>query len=183
MKKLTKEELHNFILKGKGRSSEVFNSILNLKVGEGLLIEPKDWHRKASPSTLVKYIEKTHQLQLSYSALIDEQGWLVKRLEAKQQTINTNPEPKAVSHTEPPSVTVNDNHLRLKSELTIFYLGRISFLKIEKIEDSVKASQEHFRDESRGLIKALFEEIIQVLSKQKHIIIENEKTYIPLKKS
>jgi len=56
-------------------------------------------------------------------------------------------------------------------------------LKIEKIEDSIKASQEHFRDESRTVIKMLFEEIIQVLSKQKHIIIENEKTYIPLKKS
>jgi hypothetical protein len=56
-------------------------------------------------------------------------------------------------------------------------------LKIEKIEDSIRASQEHFRDESRALIKSLFEEIIQVLFKQKHIIIENEKTYIPLKKS
>lgn len=183
MKKLSQEELHNFNLKGKGRSSEVFNSILNLKVGEGLLIEPKDWHRKASPSTLVKYIQKTHQLQLSYAALADDKGWLVKRLEAKSQTINTNPEPKSVSHAEPPSAAINDNHLILKSELTIFYLGRISFLKIEKIEDSIKAAQEHFRDESRILIKNLFEEIVQILSKQQHIIIENEKTYVPLKKS
>lgn len=183
MKKLSKEELQNFHLKGKGRSSEVFNSILNLKAGEGLLIEPKDWNRKASPSTLVKYIEKTHRLQLSYSALTDGQGWLVKRLETKQHIIDANPKPNAVSHTEPPTALINDNHFRLKSELTIFYLGRISFLKIEKIEDSIRASQEHFRDESRALIKSLFEEIIQVLFKQKHIIIENEKTYIPLKKS
>lgn len=183
MKKLSKEELNGLTLKGKGRSSEVFNSILNLKVGEGLLIEPKDWHRKASPSTLVKYIEKTHHLRLSYSALTDGQGWLVKRLEAKQHVIDSNPKPNAVSHTEPPATSINDNHFRLKSELTIFYLARISFLKIEKMEDSIKASQEHFRDESRALIKTLFEEIIQALSKQRHIIIENEKTYIPLKKS
>jgi hypothetical protein len=183
MKKLSKEELHNFNLKGKGRSSEIFNSIINLKIGEGLLIEPKDWHRKASPSTLVKYIQKTHHLQLSYAALADAQGWLVKRLEEKQHTINSNPEPKAVSHIEPPTTNLNDNHFRLKSELTIFYLGRISFLKIEKIEDSIKSAQEHFRDENRVLIKTLFEEIIKVLSKQQHIIIENEKTYIPLKKS
>lgn len=58
MKKLNEEEFQNLPLKGRGRSSHVFNSIVNLKVGEAILIEKKDWNRKAGPSTLVRCIEK-----------------------------------------------------------------------------------------------------------------------------
>jgi len=58
MKKLSAEEFSQLSIKGKGRSSVVFNSLINLKEGEGLLIEQKDWTRKAAPSALVRYIEK-----------------------------------------------------------------------------------------------------------------------------
>lgn len=190
MRVLQQQELESITLKGKGRSSEAYNSIINLKENEALLIEKKDWKRKASPSSLVKYIEKTHSIKLSYAALADNSGWLVKRLNDTQKNndikpdVNTKTEviiqqAKPILHHE---IHEPITESFLKSELTIYYLGRISALKIEKIEDSIKAAQEHYRDESRVLIKTLFESIIETLAKHKHIIIENGKTYIPLKK-
>ena len=185
MKKLSQEEFSNLALKGRGRSSEVYNSIINLKVGEALLIEPKDWNRKAGPSSLVKYIEKTQGLKFTYSALAESSGWVIKRIEAKAPVFVPHLEAKELPHAISSIKTQTlrkEEHDNLKAELTIFYLGRIGFRKIEKIVDSVKAAQEHFRDEPRSLIKELLEEIISVLSKQRHIIVENEKTYVPLKK-
>lgn len=183
MKKLSPEEFSSLSLKGKGRSSELYNSILNLKIDEALLIEPKDWNRKAGPSTLVKYIEKTRGLKLVYSALSDGKGWVVKCVGIDTaQSLKNHPSQKPDNHLVPEPLPNNANHSDLKSELTIFYLGRITTLKIEKISDSIKAAQEHFRDESRPLIKKFLEEIISILSTQKHIVVENEKTYVPLKK-
>lgn len=183
MKKLSAEEFSKLPLKGKGRSSELYNSIINLKINEALLIEPKDWKRKAGPSTLIKYIEKTKSIKLNYSALAEGQGWVVVRTDdavmmPHQQVPASKPKEKPAANPLPH----NAHNTDLKSELTIFYLGRISFLKIEKITDSVRAAQEHFRDESRALIKELLEEIITILASQKHIVVENEKTYVPLKK-
>jgi hypothetical protein len=54
MRKLSPEEFAQLPIKGKGRSSVVFNSLINLKEGEGLLIEQKDWNRKAAPSALYR---------------------------------------------------------------------------------------------------------------------------------
>lgn len=186
MKKLTQEEFSSLSLKGRGRSSEIYNSIINLKIGEALLIEPKDWNRKASPSSLVKYIEKTQELKYTYSALANGNGWVIKRVE-----VTAGPNPLNIKkETLPEKQSINkvDHHKtsealdNLKAELTIFYLGRITSLKIEKITDSIEAAQEYFRDEPRPLIKKQLEEVISALAKQKHIIIENEKTYVPLKK-
>lgn len=188
MRIVAQEEISSLNLKGKGRSSEVYNSIINLKENEALLIEKTDWNRKASPSSLVKYIEKKHQLTLSYAALSNNNGWLVKRLVINQIDIQKpTKQPLKVSEignttqVNQAAETLLTNDV-FKSELTLFYLGRISTIKIEKIEDSIKAAQEHYRDESRAVIRELFEGIIKTLSSHKHIIIENDKTYIPLKK-
>src|SRR3954469_13794598 len=80
MKKLSAEEFSQLSIKGKGRSSIVFNSLINLKEGEGLLIEQKDWTRKAAPSALVRYIEKKYQMRFSFGALANGTGWAVQRL-------------------------------------------------------------------------------------------------------
>jgi hypothetical protein len=183
MKLLSEEEYKNLSLKGKGRSSELFNSLINLRKGEAVLIEQKDWNRKAGPSTLVKYIEKKHHMKFVCSALTTEKSWVVKRID-DGKTIplqKAKPAKETVQATATPEK--KDDHLLLRSEITIFYLGRISAMKIERIEDTVRAVQAHFIEEDRSIIKTLLLEIVGMLAKQQHIVIENEKTYLPLKRN
>ncbi|MBL7890629.1 MAG: hypothetical protein J0L87_02685 [Bacteroidetes bacterium] len=183
MKKLNEEEFQNLPLKGKGRSSHVFNSIVNLKVGEAILIEKKDWSRKAGPSTLVRYIEKNHNMRFKCAALAEGNGWAVKRIEHSGKEL-----PKIKVKTDGPAVSRSINEkdeqrLHLKSELVVFYLGRMAFHKIERIEESIKACMSHFWKQESELVKELFFEIINALAAQGHIVIENEKTYIPLRRT
>jgi hypothetical protein len=194
MKKLSEEEFQNLTLKGKGRSSHVFNSLINLKVGEALLLEKKDWSRKASPSTLVRYIEKKHNLKFAYCAIEGGKGWAIKRLEKTQEPPQKTdgqeitPAPKAQQTTAAQPVEKqtnekdNDNRLLLKSDIVVFYLGRMAFYKIERIDESIKACINNFWKQEPELVTTLFHEIINALAEQGHIVIENEKTYIPLRR-
>lgn len=183
MKKLTSEEYNQLPIRGKGRSSHVFNSIVNLQVGEALLIEKSDWKRKASPSTLVRYIEKNHDMRFTCGSLAGGTGWAVRRIDGiKKETVQketpaATPAPIANNNTQ------DADRLQLKSDLVVFYLGRMAFHKIERIEDSIKASVGHFWKSDSTLIKELFGEIIKSLEEQGHIVIENGKTYIPLRRN
>lgn len=183
MKLLSEEEYKNLNLKGKGRSSDLFNSLINLKKGEAFLIEQKDWNRKAGPSTLVKYIEKNHHMKFTYAALSGEKSWVVRRIDDGKGHPAQKAKPQKEKVQQPAAPEKPNDHLLLKSEITIFYLGRISAMKIERIEDTVRAVQGYFIEEDRSLVKTLLLEIIALLAKQKHIVIENEKTYLPLKRS
>ncbi len=177
MKKLTSDEFEQLPIRGKGRSSHVFNSIVNLQVGEALLIEQKDWKRKASPSTLVRYIEKNHDMKFSCGSIAGGNGWAVRRIDGFKKE-NISKEPVTVQNKTPES-----ERLQLKSDLVVFYLGRMAFHKIERIEDSIKASVGHFWKADNALVHELFHEIIKSLEEQGHIVIENEKTYIPLRRN
>ncbi len=187
MKLLKEEEFNNLALKGKGRSSVIFNSIINLSIGEAVLIEKKDWNRKASPSTLVKYIEKTHQLKFTCGELLNGQGWAVKRLDTTPISNYKNHKATIISKTVVKTTAsknlnnFDEGDLKLRSEITIFYLGRIAACKIEKTEESLKAVMDHFWEEDRALLKKLFLEVIHVLSESNYIVVENGKTYLPLK--
>ena len=175
MKKLSADEFEQIAIKGKGRSSHLFNSIVNLKVGEGLLIEKKDWNRKASPSTLVRYIEKNHRMKFACAAIsAEEGGWAIKRIDEEKKNNSTNNTINSATDIE---------RLQVKSDLLVFYLGRMAFQKIERMDDSIKAATIHFGKTDADLIKELFYEIIKSLNEQGHIVIENEKTYIPLRKN
>ncbi len=192
MRILKEDEFNNLALKGKGRSSPIFNSIVNLNVGEAVLIEKKDWNRKASPSTLVKYIEKTCGLKFTCGALVNGQGWAVKRIDISTQSnakiitapkIQKEKEIVVESKINSEEINTDNGQLKLKSEIVIFYLGRIAACKIEKIEDSLKAVMDQFWEQDRVLLKKIFMEAIEVLSSSNHIVIENGKTYIPLKQT
>lgn len=180
MKKLTSEEYNQLPIRGKGRSSHVFNSIVNLQIGEALLIEKNDWKRKASPSTLVRYIEKNHDMRFTCGSIAGGNGWAVRRLgEIKKDSIQKEtPAPIQVVNS-----TSDAERLQLKSDLVVFYLGRMAFHKIERIEDSIKASVGHFWKSDSTIVKELFHEIIKSLEEQGHIVIENGKTYIPLRRN
>ncbi|MBA3970564.1 MAG: hypothetical protein H0X46_00140 [Bacteroidetes bacterium] len=178
MQKLTSAEYEQLAIRGKGRSSHVFNSIVNLQVGEALLIEHRDWKRKASPSTLVRYIEKNHGMRFSCGAISGGNGWAVRRVDGLQ---------KESAQKETTSKIVNksadQDRLQLKSDLVVFYLGRMAFHKIERIEDSIKACTVHFWKSDNTIVNELFHEIIKSLEDQGHIVIENGKTYIPLRRN
>ncbi len=180
MKKLTSDEYDQLPIRGKGRSSHVFNSIINLQVGEAVLIEKNDWNRKASPSTLVRYIEKNHDMRFTCGSVSGGNGWAVRRVDGikkeqaqKEITVVTSTINKAPEA----------DRLQLKSDLVVFYLGRMAFHKIERIEDSIKASVGHFWKSDSNVVKELFHEIIKSLEEQGHIVIENGKTYIPLRRN
>ncbi len=174
MKKLTTDEYEQLPLRGRGRSSHVFNSIVNLKAGEAVLIEHKDWKRKAGPSTLVRYIEKKHQMKFSCGALAEGSGWAIKRIDGIR---------KAIPQNETQNKIADNERLQLKSDLLVFYLGRMAFQKIERIEDSLKACAGHFWKSDIKLVQELFSEITKGLEEQGHIVIENGKTYIPLRRN
>jgi uncharacterized protein (DUF2249 family) len=176
MRKLSPEEFAQLPIKGKGRSSVVFNSLINLKEGEGLLIEQKDWNRKAAPSALVRYIEKKYSMRFSFGALANGAGWAVQRIDEKQDV------PQKIVKQAEALPNIDQERFHLKSELTLYYLGRISLNKIERIEDTIKAATIHFWNTDKKLIHDLFHEIILVLQHQGHIVVENEKTYVPLKR-
>lgn len=177
MKTLSAEEFAQLPIKGKGRSSVVFNSLINLKEGEGLLIEQKDWNRKSAPSALIRYIEKKYQMKFSFGTLTNGSGWAVQKVnESKKETTKTDKARVAQPKQD-------NERLEMKSELTLFYLGRISFNKIERIEDSIKAAVLHFWKADKKLLEVLFYEIIEGLQQQGHIVVENDKTYIPLKQN
>lgn len=173
MKKLSLAEFEQLPIKGKGRSTHVFNSIINLKPGEAVLIEKKDWSRKAGPSTLVRYIEKKHKMKFHFGALNGDSGWAVRRIDNLQST-----RMPLLEETKKEA-----EKLQLKSDLVVFYLGRMAFHKIERIEDSIRACVSHFWKNDSLLVKELFHQIIAALSEQGHIMIENEKTYIPLRRN
>jgi uncharacterized protein (DUF2249 family) len=177
MKKLSAEEFAQLPIKGKGRSSIVFNSLINLKEGEGLLIEKKDWNRKAAPSALIRYIEKKYQMKFSFGTLTNGSGWAVQRLNEVKKEI------QKAEKVRTPQPKQDEERMALKSELTLFYLGRISFNKIERIEDTIKAAVMHFWKTDKKMIQDVFYEVIEGLKDQGHIVIENEKTYIPLKQN
>jgi hypothetical protein len=173
MKKLTTAEYEQLSVKGKGRSSPVFNSIINLKIGEALLIEKKDWNRKAAPGTLVRYIEKKQKIKFTCCAIENGNGWVVKRIENASES----KEQKAVQG------SMTNDKLQLKSDVLLFYIGRMAFHKIERIEDSIRACTSHFWKNESHIITELFHEIIKGLAEQGHIVIEHEKTYIPLRRN
>ncbi len=180
MQKLTSDEYEQLAIRGKGRSSHVFNSIVNLQIGEALLIEQKDWNRKASPSTLVRYIEKNHGMRFSCGAIAGGNGWAVRRIDGlkKEYIQKETIAPQALINKAPDNV-----RLQLKSDLVVFYLGRMAFHKIERIEDSIKACTVQFWKNDSTMVNELFHEIIKSLEEQGHIVIENGKTYIPLRRN
>ena len=118
------------------------------------------------------------------------QGWAVKRIESGVQanhkvveTLKPHKEIQLKTKISEEELHTDDGQLKLKSEIVIFYLGRIAACKIEKIEDSLKAMMDHFWEQDRALLKRLFMDAIDVLSNSNHIVIENGKTYIPLKQN
>jgi len=81
MKKLTAEEAAQISIKEHGRSSYARAMLLNMKPGEFILLENKDWKWKTqSPVTYCRGLEKHSKLKYECNRTADASGWLVKRV-------------------------------------------------------------------------------------------------------
>ena len=81
MKKITHEEFMQTFVKGRGRSSHVFNEVSNLQPGEYLKIEKADWKKRQPPSRVSSYIAKrTGKKFQSWTVAGDNSGWIIKRI-------------------------------------------------------------------------------------------------------
>ena len=81
MKKLTAEEAAQVQLKPPGRGSLVRTTLMNMKPGEFVLIENKDWKWKSqTPVTFCRVLEKEHKVKFEGHRTADSSGWLVKRI-------------------------------------------------------------------------------------------------------
>ena len=80
MKKISEEESSKLPIKGRGRSSVFYSAILNLKVGENLIIEKKEWNKCRTPLRICRYIEKKFGVQYNDGELFDKSGWKITRI-------------------------------------------------------------------------------------------------------
>ncbi|MEO5569927.1 MAG: hypothetical protein ABIT08_08360 [Bacteroidia bacterium] len=81
MRKLNEEEAKLIITKPIGRVSRFRVEAINLKVGEYLLIEKKEWDWKsATPSVMCRRVEKRSALRFDCKRMLDDTGWLIKRI-------------------------------------------------------------------------------------------------------
>jgi hypothetical protein len=117
-------------------------------------------------------------MRFSCGAVSGGNGWAVRRIDGLNKE-----EAKKEVQAVVKNAAADTERLELKSELVVFYLGRMAFHKIERIEDSIKACTVQFWKKDSTLINELFHEIIKSLEEQGHIVIENGKTYIPLRRN
>lgn len=81
MKKLTKEEAEKIITNVSGNSSLLRNTMLAMKTGEIILVEPKDWKWKTkTPSTMCRRLERGSSLKFTCKEAVDGSGWLIERI-------------------------------------------------------------------------------------------------------
>ena len=68
------------MVKGRGRSSHVYNEILNLKPGEILTIDKADMRKKYTPARISSYIGKRQGRKFTCEGVAGAGGWVVRRI-------------------------------------------------------------------------------------------------------
>lgn len=79
MKILNEEEARNIIPLTQGRETLVAAKLKQLKVGEALVVEAKDWRTKSSPYRVADNIAKRYGWQFEQGRMPDGSGWIFKR--------------------------------------------------------------------------------------------------------
>ena len=79
--KLTKEEANRIDTRPSGRGSIVRTHLLNMDVGDIILLEPKDWKWKSRrPSTYCRRLERKTDRQWKCDTALDGSGWVIERV-------------------------------------------------------------------------------------------------------
>jgi len=79
MRKLTREEMNKLILK-KGTATTVRTMCMKMKVGEILLVEPKDWNQKRSPAEMLRRLGIKTGMKFEVTEDDGGAGWVVVRI-------------------------------------------------------------------------------------------------------
>lgn len=81
MKVLEGKEADEVVGLGPGRNTLVKKQLLQLKVGQVLIIEKGiDWVTKQPPYRTIRNVGKTHKRKFEYGRTVDGVGWFVRRL-------------------------------------------------------------------------------------------------------
>ena len=81
MKKLTQEEADAIKVLPHGKKTWLRTTLLSMRVGEIILIEPKEWTWKNQPlSTYCRRLEKLSKVRFDCREAIDGSGWVVRRV-------------------------------------------------------------------------------------------------------
>jgi hypothetical protein len=80
MRKLPPDEASGISPLGRGKHSWLYREMAQLKTGEGLFIEFKDWKGKNAPYKVMRKTALKLNLTISYGRHPDDTGWVVKRL-------------------------------------------------------------------------------------------------------
>ena len=81
MKILSPEEAQNIIPLSKGRMTLLSAKLKQLKVGEALVLESKDWSAKTPPYRVANNVAKRHGWRFEQGRMPDGLGWIFKRVE------------------------------------------------------------------------------------------------------
>ena len=80
MKKLTEDEFNQLPLRGTGRSSKFYKTIIGLKKGEALFISRQEYTLYHGPGLICRRIMKRFPyVKYVYGPVADGSGWAVKR--------------------------------------------------------------------------------------------------------
>jgi RPA family protein len=80
MKKITTAEYELMKIRIGRNASLIYTQVFNLAINESGVIEKKEWSRKASPSRMIRRMEKIHKRKYIVGTLADDSGWAVKRI-------------------------------------------------------------------------------------------------------
>jgi hypothetical protein len=80
MKILTAEEVKELQLRSNGREMWVTAKLRELKVGEALVLDRKEWLARYPPSRVAGALEKRSKLRFRTGRLLDNSGWLFERI-------------------------------------------------------------------------------------------------------
>lgn len=81
MKKLTKEEAKSINKRPAGRSSLARVYLLNMEVGDIILLETKDWTWKSrQPSTFCRRLARETSRDWKCETAMDGSGWVIERI-------------------------------------------------------------------------------------------------------
>lgn len=81
MRKLSKKEAAALETRPPGRMAPLRAHLLNLEVGEALLIERSDWQqRRRSPSTMLRRMATRTGRDFDMRVMMNGTGWVVTRL-------------------------------------------------------------------------------------------------------
>lgn len=80
MKKLNAEEAGNIVPLRNGRETLLSAQLKQLKVGEAIVLEAKDWKTKSPPYRVANNIAKRYGWKFEQGRMPDGSGWLFKRV-------------------------------------------------------------------------------------------------------